>query len=276
MLIRHLIAALTVVVFAPQTMRAQKGDASPLGPGQYFERFGGFLSAGGIRQSGSFTVDCPCQSFTGGGGSEFSVGAVYERVPASSYIWGVTAGYRYRTMDARYVLREDTTLRSLDGQSLFPNVQIPFRHSSTISVSSITVMPYVKRFIAKSLFARVGLAAGVVVGSTKDFRKTLLTNTVTLPNDDVIRIEMDRAALEARGLRFSGDNEVVLEEGPMNDVSAFNLAVVPAVGFQWQVGKRMFLVPMFEYSLPVTGVSSTDTSLRMHALRAVVEVHVDF
>ena len=62
----------------------------------------------------------------------------------------------------------------------------------------------------------------------------------------------------------------------MSDVSAFQLSLQPAVGFQWQVSKRIFLVPMFEYSLPLTSVSSVDTGLRMNAFRGVVEIHVDF
>lgn len=272
----RILSLLLVAILASPALHAQKGDASPLGPDQFFERAGGFVSAGGVRQSGAFTVDCPCQAFTGGGGSEFAIGGLYERVPQNSFIWGVTAGYQYRSMDALYVLREDTTLRSLNGQSVFPNVQIPFRHSSTISLSTFTVMPYAKRFIAKTLFARLGVSAGITFGSSKDFRKTLLTNSVTLPNDDVIRIGLDRAALEAKGKRLIGENEVVLEDGPMSDLAAFSLAVVPALGFQWQVSKRLFLVPMVEYSVPVTGLSTTDTSLKMNSFRGVVEIHVDF
>lgn len=271
-----ILNALCTLLLTPVCILAQKGDASPLGPDQFFERAGGYVSAGGLRQYGSFSVDCPCQSFIGGGGSEFAIGALYERVPQNELIWGINAGYQYRSVDAMYVLREDTTLRSLNGQSVFPNVQIPFRHASTLSFSSFTVTPYLKYFLTKTLFARLGASAGLVVSSSKDFRKILLTNSVTLPNDDVVRIQLDRAALEASGKRLANDNEVVLQEGAMSDGSAFQLAVQPAVGFQWQVSKRLFLVPMIEYSLPLTSVSTVDTSLRLNSFRGVVEIHLDF
>jgi hypothetical protein len=272
---RIIILAL-LFVCAGATAFAQKGDASPLGPDQFFERAGGYISFGGIRQTGSFSVDCPCQDFSGGGGAEFAIGGLYEYFPVDGLKWGINAGFQYRSMDARYVLREDTTLRSLDGMSSFSNVAIPFRHTSNISVQSFTVAPYLKHFLARTLFVRLGASAQIIVGASKNFHKVLLTNTVTLPNDDVVSIGLDRAALEAAGKRLIGENEVVIQEGSMSDVSAFQLSLQPAVGFQWQVSKRIFLVPMFEYSLPLTSVSSVDTGLRMNAFRGVVEIHVDF
>ncbi|MFN5867051.1 MAG: hypothetical protein ACK45R_08660 [Candidatus Kapaibacterium sp.] len=272
----RIIVLALLFVFAGATAFAQKGDASPLGPDQFFERAGGYISFGGIRQTGSFSVDCPCQDFSGGGGAEFAIGGLYEYFPVDGLKWGINAGFQYRSMDARYVLREDTTLRSLDGMSSFSNVAIPFRHTSNISVQSFTVAPYLKHFLARTLFVRLGASAQIIVGASKNFHKVLLTNTVTLPNDDVVSIGLDRAALEAAGKRLIGENEVVIQEGSMSDVSAFQLSLQPAVGFQWQVSKRIFLVPMFEYSLPLTSVSSVDTGLRMNAFRGVVEIHVDF
>ena len=272
---RIIILAL-LFVCAGATAFAQKGDASPLGPDQFFERAGGYISFGGIRQTGSFSVDCPCQDFSGGGGAEFAIGGLYEYFPVDGLKWGINAGFQYRSMDARYVLREDTTLRSLDGMSSFSNVAIPFRHTSNISVQSFTIAPYLKHFLARTLFVRLGASAQIIVGASKNFHKVLLTNTVTLPNDDVVSIGLDRAALEAAGKRLIGENEVVIQEGSMSDVSVFQLSLQPAVGFQWQVSKRIFLVPMFEYSLPLTSVSSVDTGLRMNAFRGVVEIHVDF
>ncbi|MFN4769054.1 MAG: hypothetical protein ACK54V_10415 [Candidatus Kapaibacterium sp.] len=272
----RIIVLALLFVFAGATAFAQKGDASPLGPDQFFERAGGYISFGGIRQTGSFSVDCPCQDFSGGGGAEFAIGGLYEYFPVDGLKWGINAGFQYRSMDARYVLREDTTLRSLDGMSSFSNVAIPFRHTSNISVQSFTIAPYLKHFLARTLFVRLGASAQIIVGASKNFHKVLLTNTVTLPNDDVVSIGLDRAALEAAGKRLIGENEVVIQEGSMSDVSAFQLSLQPAVGFQWQVSKRIFLVPMFEYSLPLTSVSSVDTGLRMNAFRGVVEIHVDF
>lgn len=272
---RIIILAL-LFVCAGATAFAQKGDASPLGPDQFFERAGGYISFGGIRQTGSFSVDCPCQDFSGGGGAEFAIGGLYEYFPVDGLKWGINAGFQYRSMDARYVLREDTTLRSLDGMSSFSNVAIPFRHTSNISVQSFTIAPYLKHFLARTFFVRLGASAQIIVGASKNFHKVLLTNTVTLPNDDVVSIGLDRAALEAAGKRLIGENEVVIQEGSMSDVSVFQLSLQPAVGFQWQVSKRIFLVPMFEYSLPLTSVSSVDTGLRMNAFRGVVEIHVDF
>lgn len=272
----RIIVLALLFVFAGATAFAQKGDASPLGPDQFFERAGGYISFGGIRQTGSFSVDCPCQDFSGGGGAEFAIGGLYEYFPVDGLKWGINAGFQYRSMDARYVLREDTTLRSLDGMSSFSNIAIPFRHTSNISVQSFTIAPYLKHFLARTLFVRLGASAQIIVGASKNFHKVLLTNTVTLPNDDVVSIGLDRAALEAAGKRLIGENEVVIQEGSMSDVSAFQLSLQPAVGFQWQVSKRIFLVPMFEYSLPLTSVSSVDTGLRMNAFRGVVEIHVDF
>jgi hypothetical protein len=251
-------------------------EASPLKPDlNKPDRLGAILGFSALRQQGSFTVDCNCDAFTGGGGWGLLLGAFYEGSTISSVTWGIQVGYNHREIDARYLLNEDTTLSSSDGKSVFKNIEIPFRHTSNVSLSALFTQPYVKWFpLGQKVFLRLGAAANIVISSNKNFHKILLTNSVILPNDDVVRIELDRAAIEARKMKMASENDVIIQDGPMTDINTFQLALQPALGLELRVGKRMLLVPVIEYSIPVNGLSNKDTDFRLQELHFIFELHV--
>ncbi len=237
---------------------------------------GGFLGLGGLWQSGLFTVDCNCNSFKDGGGTQFSIGALYEAETNSSLLFGGQLGFERRSLEARYLLTEDTTLSSSNGSTKPSTVQLTFRHAATVSLSSLFLKPYVKWFpIKPKVFARLGLNASLVVKAEKEFHKTLLTNAVQLDNGDIVSISLDRSRLEASGFTMLNDNEVILQQGSMQGASSFLVSLCPAIGAELRVSKHMFLCPVVEYSLDLTALSSTDTSFKTNALQFFIELHYE-
>ncbi len=237
---------------------------------------GGYLGLGGLWQKGAFSVDCNCNQFVKGAGSTISFGALYENSSEISLLWGAQLGYEHRSLESRYVLTEDTTLRSLDGKTKFSNVPISFRHTATVNLDAVVLKPYVKWFPIKTrIFLRFGVQAALFVASNKEFHKTLLTNVVALPNDDIVNVQLDRQAIEASGLKMTSDNEVVIQDGPMNDLESFQLSLHPAIGAELRMSKRMFLVPSLEYSIPLGAISTVDTGFATNALQFFMELHYE-
>ncbi len=250
-------------------------DASPLRPDDSNpQRLGAFIGYSALWQQGTFSVDCNCNTFQDGAGSGLLIGGLYEASTIGSLTYGAQLGFHHRSLDARYVLNEDTTMRSADGKSVFRNILIPYRHTATVSTDAIFIQPYLRWFpFGQRFFVRVGAAANIVVSSHKEFHKILLSNTVVLPNDDVVQISLDRAAIEASGKQMVNDNEVIVQNGPMSDISAFQLALQPAIGYELKVGKRSFLVPVLEFSLPLSAMSTVDKDFRVPGFHLSAELH---
>ncbi len=276
---RLLILLLCVFSLGPSLLASgTPEEESPiLALDQTPEHVGGFIGLGGLWQSGSFGVNCNCNLFTQGAGSAFSLGALYENHTKSELYWGVQAGFVYTSLDARYLVTEDTTLQSIDGKTSFRNIPVSFRNTSHVTISALSVHPYVKWMPLKPrVFLRMGVNASLIVSATKDFHKILLSSAVTLPNDDVVSIRLDRAAIEAAGYTLTGDNEVILQDGSMADHSSLVLNLTPALGYEMKVSKSMFLVPVVQYSYGLGALSTLDTDFRENYFQFLIEVHYAF
>lgn len=252
-----------VLLFAATAGTAQVNvlDSDPIAARKrlVFSQLGGFAGIGGVMQGGTITTDCQCD-FNGGGGTQFVIGGVFERLTRSQLIWGVALGYDRRGLTGQFSEIEGVAQRSPSGREF--TVPMTFLNEAELALDVITVMPYLKLKPFGPVFLRVGGSIGYVISSSLVHRKTLKTSEVVFPNGEV-------ATAELTGV---DGNSVVLQDGPVSELQPLQLGVFGAVGVDISLSKKVIMSPMLQYFQPLTTISAQGTGFSVRSLQFLLEV----
>ncbi len=257
------IATILMSLFAGVTVVAQVNvlDSDPIAARKrlVFSQLGGFAGIGGVMQGGTITTDCQCD-FTGGGGTQFVVGGVFERLTRSQLIWGVGLGYDRRGLTGQFTEIEGVAQRSPSGREF--TVPMSFLNEADLALDVITVMPYLKLKPFGPVFVRAGASVGFVISSSLTHRKTLTTTDVVFPNGEVATAEL---------IGVDGTS-VVLQDGPVADIQPLQLGIFGGVGVDIALSKKLTMSPMVQYFQPLTMISAQGAGFSVRSFQFLLEL----
>jgi hypothetical protein len=260
---RSLILAMISALFLAVSVSAQVNvlDSDPIAARKrlVYTQVGGFVGIGGVMQTGTITTDCQCD-FNGGGGTQFAVGAVVERLTRSQLIWGVALGYDRRGLTGQFTEIEGVLQRSPSGREF--TVPMTFLNEADMALDVVTVAPYLKMKPFGPVFVRAGASLGYVVSSTLVHRKTLTTSDVVFPNGEVATAEL---------VGVDGTS-VVLQNGPVSDLQPLQLGLFGGVGVDVSLSKKLTMTPMLQYFQPLTSISAQGTGFSARSFQFLLEL----
>jgi len=223
-----------------------------------YDLLGGYAGVSANQQVGTFFTDCNCE-FTGGGSAGFMAGVTFERLSRSRFLWGATAGIEYRSVEARFREREGVVQRSASGQEY--TVPVNFLNTADVSLLYATLNPFVKVKAFESLIFRVGPSLSYVASSSLRHEKELLDAEVTFPNGERATVRL--ADMEG--------TSVVLQDGPIQDLSAFQIGIHGAVGLEFKIGTSFFVGPLFQFTQPLTSLGARGDGFGIRSMQFLVE-----
>jgi hypothetical protein len=218
--------------------------------------YGGFSFS---NQGGTFTTACNCE-FTGGAGTNFVGGIVFERLTRSKITWGATLGYDDRSITAAFQEVEGVVQRSPSTGREY-TVPITFRNEAVTGIQMITAMPYVKYHLMDWLFVRGGPSVSYIFNSTVKHTKELLTETVSFPTGEIATVSLP--GTDARS--------VVLEDGPIPQINPLQVGLTAAMGLEFRVGKKFLLAPIAQYTFPFTTISERGDGFTIRSFQVLIE-----
>lgn len=260
---RHLILFILVVLLVwSEAALAQTNvlDSDPITARKrlVYSQVGGFVGFGLMSQSGTFKTACDCE-FSGGSGVGMFAGFMFERLTRSQITYGVTLGYDGRGITGRFREVEGVVQTTPSGRSF--TVPVTFLNEAQLALNVVSAMPYVKYHFFDLFYGRLGASVGYVFSSSLSHTKTLETDSVTFPNGEV-------AAVSLLG---TSERSVILEEGPVPDLSALQIGIMFGVGMELRISKKMFLSPVIEYVLPISTISVQGTSFSIRSVHFSLE-----
>ncbi len=257
------ISFLAVLVVAQVGAWAQVNvlDSDPIAARKrlVYSQIGGFVGLGANSQGGTIVTGCNCE-FTGGGGAGLLVGAQFERLTRSTFTWGMTLGYEGRSVTGQFREIEGVPQTSPAGRTF--TVPVTFLNEANVSLAVLTATPYVKYHFFERFYARLGVSVGYVVSSSLEHTKTLETTEVTFPDGETASVSLPDAP----------DGTYTVENGPVADLQPLQLGIVPGVGLDIRLSKKMFLSPVVQYMLPLTSISAQGTGFSVRSFQFSLEV----
>lgn len=224
-----------------------------------YDMIGGYVGLSNNLQGGTFLTACDCE-FTGGAKTSFAAGLVYERLTRSRFVFGALLGYESRSIDARFVETEGVTQRSPSTSQEYI-VPMTFRNIAEVSVSMLSLSPFIKMTFFDVAYVRAGPSFGYVFSSGTKHTKELIDDSVRFPNGEVASVT----------LAGSTSKSVVIEDGPLAEVNPLQISGLLGAGFEFKFGKKFFLGPVVQYLVPFTSVSKRGTDFTIGAFQVFVE-----
>lgn len=226
-----------------------------------YDQVGGFAGLSFNSQQGTIVTDCNCE-FQGAAATGYVFGGMWERLTRSRLVMGALLGYENRSIEGRFREIEGVVQRA-PGSGAEYTVPIEFSHVADVSLGYITATPYLKYNAFSVVFVRVGAALSYVVTSNVKHTKTLVTDTVRFPNGESASVSLPAA---------DGGNSVVLQNGPIKDLQAFQVGIAIAGGLDIRPSKMMYLSPVIQYVFPITNLSSSAGDFSIKAFQLTVEM----
>jgi hypothetical protein len=238
--------------------------SSPLQPGveSKDQIIGLLVGLGQNMQSGISYVDCISCQFENGVGFGYTFGLSYETPIAGedSFLNKFKYGglLHLSNRDIKPTYRENVREYMQEYDVAFP---IMYRHTSTISVITAGLMPYISFEPIKFLFIKAGIDFSYVISDNMKHEMELLTRTSTLENGEVVSFYIPAANSERRLYKS------VIQDSEIRGLSNFQMSFVPSIGGNIYFTEKLFISPSFQYSLALTDISSYGENLRINAWR---------
>jgi hypothetical protein len=259
----HIVTVIAVLVMMQGAVTAQRNvlqsDPLRVRVKMVYDQLGAFMGLGFNNQGGTFTTDCNC-AFTGGAGTGFTGGIVYEYFSRTTLTWGATLAYDNRGMESRFQEIEGLKQQSPTTGRTY-TVPIAFRHIGETSLSYLTLTPFMKYSFFNTVMVRVGPAISYILDANIRHTKELVSESIVLPSgeDAVVR------------LPGQDGNSVVLEDGPIPDLHPLQFSLSAAVGVEFRPAKKLILTPLLQYIHPLTTVSDRGDAFSVRALQLQFE-----
>lgn len=266
-----LLAALAVCDVAAQQKKKIVGSSTPLAPDEKptSSWFGAYVGPTFASQGGTFTTSCNCD-FTGGAGTGFVGGLMFEDKTTSKIILGGQLGYDSRGLTGRFREIEGSQQTSPSGRSYV--VPVEFLNEASLSLDVVSASVYAKYLFLGPVYGRVGVTAGYVVSSSLIHTKALQTKTVTFPNGELANVALPGAR----------DGVVIVQEGAVPDLNPLQMGAIGALGVEIPVRKverkfgppavTTYLSPVIQYHFPITNITAQGNSFQLRQLQFFIEL----
>jgi hypothetical protein len=259
-----LLISLLLISFGGKVL-AQRTLSNPLEPEKFqTQREAGiFFGLGQNIQGGAFNTKCDCPEFENGSAFGWKLGLLYEQDIKYYIQWGVAAGINSLGVTASYQYNKDRVFTTLVGGTLVSDtVPILFRQQAETKFLNVMLMPYIKWSPASFFFVRLGFDADFNISSNIKHSEEILQKTVKLPSTgEIVEVTFE-----------DGSSKVVVEDGEFPAVVTPQFYIVPAVGFNIQLSKNMFLAPVFDFSLPLSEMSTNGDGFKVYNWRIIAEL----
>jgi hypothetical protein len=224
--------------------------ADPITPSKIpmHEDLGVFAGIGGNIQNGTFYSSCPCD-FIDGRGLSFFAGILYEREVFYSFRLGLDALYKSDKLASSYRENELVTARSsISGKE--EKVKVSSRHTGNFNISYFSFQPYLKFYIIEPFYIKLSFSATLPLSTNITHTQELLQKTALLSTGEIGNIYMTD---KNGNIIESNIAELQNEEYPQ--VNSFQLGLVPTIGFDIALNKKMCLSPSFQFHIPLSKIS---------------------
>lgn len=221
---------------------------------------GFFIGLGQSFQTGKFITECDCY-FEDGVGFSYLFGALYEREISTLFDYGIMGFFENKSIKASYQEYEVQKIFSTATQDSL-NVPIQFRHIGETEFNSVSLAPFIKFTPAKFLFFRLGFRMGYLMSGKVKHTKELLQRTAYLPTGEIVEITI-------------GDKRqtsVVVEDGDYPELNAFQMALLPMVGFNIRIENNLYFYPSFMFDYSLTDVSKRGDGFKLHSWKVLLEL----
>jgi len=267
-LFRGPFVAVALVVFAMlicggEPLQAQ-GEDNPLEFRTEFQRIGVEVGFSSVWQSGEYLAGCG--RFTEGARLNPLIAAAYDYplIPGTLRFEALL-GYQGRSVRSTYNSRENVSVRSDNG--IHPDVTVDFENEGTASFSYVFLLPSAKLYFTKALYAGAGINAGLLLGASTQYTKTILSKTVNISELGISEVYYPEE-------ESSDPYTKVFPEEDRPDASAFALDAAFYVGAEFPLGRRMKLGPRLLYTLPLTPVFE-NPELKLNTFQFLVGLRID-
>lgn len=274
--IRILVVVIAMGSLIPAALQAQQkkkivGSSTPLAPDEKPTSmwFGGYVGPTFSSQGGTFTTACDCE-FTGGAGTGFIAGLMFEDKTTSKIIIGGQLGYDSRGLTGKFREIEGSVQTSPSGRTY--TVPIQFLNEAAIDLGVVHASAYAKYAFLGPVYARLGATAGYVVSSSLVHTKTLESKTVTFPNGELATVAIPGAK----------DGVVTVQSGPVADLNPLQFGLIGAVGIEIPIRKverkfgppavTTYLSPVVQYNLPISTISAQGNNFQLRQVQFFLEL----
>jgi len=251
------------LVFTTAGSLFAQGEDNPLEFRTEFQRIGGELGLSSVWQSGYFTAGCG--TFETGARINPLIAFAYDRPLFSKVRFEALLGYQGRSVRGTYNSRELVAVRVPD--SSVERVNVDFENVGTASFNYLFLLPSVKFYVTKGVYAGVGANVGLLLGGSVQYTKNILSRSVDIPRRGLTEIYyvQDESA---------DPYSKVYDSEDLTNKSSIGLDGVAYVGAEFPIGRKLKLGPRLMYTIPLSPVV-TDPELKLNTLQFMVGVRYD-
>ena len=238
-----------LLIFASGTAKTQI-IADPLTPSgiPMLEDAGVFAGVGGNIQNGAFYSNCPCD-FIDGRGLSFVAGFLYEKELFPKFRYGADALYRSDKLNSSYIEIEPVTVVSaISGKR--ETVKASSRHTGDLALSSIALQPFIKFYPFQPLYFKLAFSVSIPVSSNIIHTQELLKKTTLLSTGEIGNIYFTN-----EDGSINNASIITLQDEKYPELNGIYLGLIPTIGIDFRLSKKMNLSPSFQFYIPIGNIS---------------------
>jgi hypothetical protein len=247
---------LAVLTLSISAARAQTVD--PIEFAYDYPRVGGEIGLIPTWQSGMYMTGCG--EFTEGTRINPLIALAYDSPIVDRELRiEVLAGWLSHGVSSRYNSRETVVLETAGGTA---RVEVDFENEGEFNASYFFLLPSIKFYILESLYAGAGLSAGILTNASSQYRKTIVSKSVLIPELGLSEISYPQEESDDPYTKI-----FPAEERP--DAQGFGLDIAAYVGAELKISERLKLGPRVLFAYPVTSVVN-DPELKLLSMQITI------
>ena len=259
------------VVVSTSSVDIYSQEDNPLDFTDKIKRIGfeaGFTSA---WQSGEYSAGCGV--FTEGANINLLISAAYDQQITDALQFEGLLGYQSKNISSSYLSEENIGIATETGPV---NAGVTFDNIGTASFSYLFFQPSLKFYPFKSLYVGTGASVNLLLGSTTQYQKDIISRTVQLNELGLSEVFYSEAESSDPYSKVFGDES-------RDDASGVTLDGVIMVGAEFRVGKtysnpinmrerkKITIGPRLQYAIPfMSALTDGEHELKLNGFHFLV------
>jgi hypothetical protein len=202
---------------------------------------------------------CKYCLFENGDDLGISLGVLFERDFNEYFKWGASFSYVSKSIEASYI-KYDTVPIEINVNE-YEDRAIPFRNIADFDIALLSFQPYIKWSPYDFVFVRLGLANSLVTISEVTQNKELLKFKDTLTTGEIVDVS----------IKGTDQNIVQIDKRTIPGINSLQFSIEPAIGFNFYLGNQLYISPLFNFSIPLTKLSTEQPDFAVNHWRFIVE-----
>lgn len=239
-----------------------RGQDTPLDPTDQFPRVGVEVGFSSVWQSGVYTARCG--EFVEGSRINPLFALAYDKPLGGGFRFEGLLGWQGRGVSSRYNSTENVVLQTDNGPG---RAVVDFENIGTANVSYLFILPSMKFYVTRGLYAGAGLSANFLLSATTQYTKNILSKTVVIQDLGLSEVYYPEG-------ESSDPYSKVFEAEDRPDASGFGLDGALYVGAEIRVARKIKIGPRILYTIPFTTVFSSP-DLKQNTLQFLIGLRYD-